>query len=206
MAEIEREAKLTLSPRDYWSIREEGRILECRDQLNVYLHDPTRLEEGLGYLRVRYETGREPMATLKVPRGWEGEVREMLEVECPLKGLGPGLYPWPRRHVQVEGNLPGEMGRHFLAQGIPLLRRLGWMRNLRCVLEVEEVGTVELDRTRLPGGRLHHEVEVETRDEELSRRLVARIGEMAPSAAPSRVGKFSLFLEAAGIARPYPFV
>jgi hypothetical protein len=71
---------------------------------------------------------------------------------------------------------------------------------------VEGVGTVELDRTRLPGGCFHHEVEIETRDADLAGRLVTRIKEMASSATPSRVGKFSLFLEAAGIARSYPFV
>lgn len=206
MGEIEREAKLTLSLRDYERLREEGRVLDCRDQLNVYLHDPGRLQEGLGYLRVRYEMGREPVATLKVPRGWEGEFREMLEMESPLKGLGPGLYPWPRRHVQVASDLPDEMRRHFLAHGIHVVRRLGWMRNLRCVVEIEGLGAVELDRVRLPDGRLHHEVEIESPDADLSSRLVERILEFAPSAAPSRVGKFSLFLESAGLVRPYPFV
>ena len=197
MAEIEREAKLTLSPGDYQLLERGLAVLESRDQLNVYLHDPDRLEEDLGYLRVRYEAGREAIVTLKIPVGWDGEVREMVEVERPLKGLGPGLYPWPRREVRVESNLPEEMCRHFLAQGISRLRRLGWMRNLRRVLDVDGLGTVELDRTQLPGGAIHYEVEIEQQDEDLLNRLVARIREMAPSAESSRVGKFSLFLEAA---------
>jgi len=206
MGGIEREAKLTLSFHDYEGLKETGHVLECTDQLNVYLHDPDRLEEGLGYLRVRYEGGREPLATLKVPRRWEGGFREMLEIERPLKEMGPGLHPWPRRRVQVTSDLPDEMRRHFLDQGIQVVHRLGWMRNLRCVVEMEGLGAVELDRTRLPGGRFHHEVEIESRDVEGSARLVERVLEVAPSAAPSRVGKFSLFLEAAGIVPPYPFV
>lgn len=197
MAEIEREAKLIVSPGDYERIRAVGRVLEIRDQLNVYLHDPDRLQEGLGYLRVRYESGREPTATLKIPRGWEGPVREMLEIERPLKGLGPGLFPWPRRDVPVESNLPPEMGSHFLALGIHRIRRLGWMRNIRCFLEVEEGAVVELDRTALPDGTIHHEVEIETRDQALLQRLVDWVRATAPSAEVTAVGKFSRFLEAA---------
>ena len=55
MAHIEKEAKLTLSQVDYYRLREDCRVLECRDQLNIYLHDPHRLHEGLGYFRVRFE-------------------------------------------------------------------------------------------------------------------------------------------------------
>jgi len=196
MAHIEKEAKLTLSQVDYHRLREDCRVLECRDQLNVYLHDPHRLHEGLGYFRVRFESGREPMATLKIPKGWEGEVREMLEVEQPLSELGPGLFPWPRRRIEVARDLPGEMGRHFLALGITHLRRLGWMRNLRCLVEVVGAGVVELDRTELPGGTRHYEVEIETSEEAELQDLMTRIKEMAPSAAASQVGKFSRFLEA----------
>ena len=197
MAKVEKEAKLTVSLQDYDRVKAAGRVLSCRDQLNVYLHDPSRLHEGLGYLRVRYEAGREPVATLKVPKGWDGEVREMMEVEVPLREFGPGLFPWPRRLVGLE-DLSGEMAEHFLAHRILRLRRLGWMRNLRCVVELGALGSVELDRTQLPGGEIHHEVEVETQDDGALRVLVARIREIAPSAEPSRVGKFSLFLEAVG--------
>jgi hypothetical protein len=204
MAEIEREAKLTLSQGDYQRLMARGRVLERREQLNVYLHDPDRVHEGLGYFRVRYESGREPVATLKILKGWKGDVREMVEIERPLKELGPGLFPWPRRYVRVDSNLPGELGRHFLAMGIQYLRRLGWMRNLRCVVEVEGEGWVEVDRTELPGGRIQHEVEIETQDEALLRRLMVWVMETAPSAEVSTVGKFSRFLEAVGGAHPAP--
>ena len=52
MTSVEREVKLTVTAADYRRIKEAGRVLECRDQLNVYFHDPRRLGEGLGYLRV----------------------------------------------------------------------------------------------------------------------------------------------------------
>ena len=194
MAHIEKETKLTVSREDYDRIRERGRVLECREQLNVYLHDPARLHEGLGYFRVRYETGNDPVATLKIPVGWEGGVRKMLEMERPLREMGPGLFPRPRRRIRVQDDLPGELGQHFLSLGITRLRRLGWMRNLRCVVEVG-VGEVELDRTQLPDGTLLYEVEIETPDDALRTALADKIREWAPSAQESQLGKFSRFLE-----------
>lgn len=196
MAEIEREVKLTLPAKDYRRILDAGRVLGCRDQLNVYLHDPDRLQEGTGYFRVRFESGREPRATLKVPLGWEGAVREMVEVERPLTDMGPGLFPRPRRVIHVDRDLPGEMAEHFLALGLRRLRRLGWMRNLRCRVEVEGSGVVELDRTVLPGGRVHYEVEIETPERELLLRLLAWVKETVPSAELSTVGKFTRFVDA----------
>jgi hypothetical protein len=198
LATIEKEAKLTISPQDYARLKGGGVLQSRRDQLNVYLHDPARLGQGLGYLRVRFQSRRPPVATLKIPKTWDGMIREMVEIECPLSELGAGLNPWPRRHVVVASNLPEAMERHFTTLGITRLRRLGWMRNLRCVLEVGGVGSIELDRTVLPGGDLHHEVEIETQDDELLERLVALVRKEAPSAEPSTVGKFSRFLEAIG--------
>jgi len=194
LAQIETETKLIVSPEDYDRIRERGRVLECREQLNIYYHDPARLQEGLGYLRIRFETGREPVATLKIPVAWEGAVRRMVEIEEPLRVLGPPLYPRPPREVQVREDLPKEMSGHFHKLEITRLRRLGWMRNLRCVVDVGS-GEVELDRTRLPDGTLQFEVEIETPDDALQLTLTRTIREWAPSATPSRVGKFSRFLE-----------
>jgi len=193
VAQIEREIKLIVSSEDYDLIRRKGRVLECREQLNVYLHDPSRLHQGLGYFRVRYETGKEPVATLKIPLGWEGPVRTMVEIEQPLRELGPALFPRPRRRIQVRDDIPGEFGEHFLTLGITRLLRLGWMRNLRCLVDVGE-GVVELDRTRLPNGSVEFEVEIETPDEVLQATLAATIREWAPSATQSQVGKFSRFL------------
>ncbi len=196
MAEIEKEAKLVVSSQDYHRLMETGTLLGCRDQLNIYFHDPERLGQGLGYFRVRFQTGREPVATLKIPKIWVGAVREMVEIQRPLSEMGPGLRPRPGRTIRVAEDLPGQMGRHFSALGITRLRRLGWMRNRRCEIQLGGIGTVELDRTLLPGGRVHHEVEIETSDEDLLRRLMEKVREGAPSAVPSSVGKFSRFLEA----------
>lgn len=194
MAQIEKETKLTVSLEDYEGIRGRGRVLECREQLNIYLHDPARLNQGLGYFRVRFETGREPVATIKIPVAWEGGVRKMMELERPLRELGPGLFPRPRRKLRVQDELPGELGKYFEDLGITEIRRLGWMRNLRCVVDVGS-GVVELDRTRLPDGTVHHEVEIETDDDALQVVLGDTIREWAPSATESLVGKFSRFLE-----------
>jgi uncharacterized protein YjbK len=203
MAETEREAKLTLSRADYLRLREIFPVQECREQLNIYFHDPTRLHEGLGYLRVRFEPQREPWAALKIPRGWDGEVREMFEVEEPLRRFGPGLFPRPRRRIEVATDLTREMAEHFSSVGITHLRRLGWMRNRRCLMEVDDHGLVELDRTELPGGTVHYEVEVETTDQIRMRAILTRIRDLTPSASASRVGKFSRFLEAiAGLSPP----
>jgi hypothetical protein len=202
MTPLERETKLTVSPEDYRRILEGGRVLERRDQLNVYLHDPGLLEEEMGYFRVRFESGREAVATLKIPSGWHGDTREMVEVERPLRELGPSLHPRPRRWVVVELGVPEGLMEHFQALGISRLRRLGWMRNLRCVVELPAGGIVELDRAVFPGGQVLHEVEIESARDETHRLMVDRVRTMAPSAEISRVGKFDRFLEALGLPGP----
>ena len=199
MSPLERETKLSLSAEDYERILERCRVLECRDQLNVYLHDADRLREDSGYFRVRFESGRAPVATLKIPAGWRGDIREMVEVERPLEEMGPTLYPWPRRWVVVDTGVPPGFMEHLQALGIVRLRRLGWMRNLRCVLELDSGGVVELDRTTLPGGEVVHEVEIESPSEEVHARLAAGVRELAPSAQISTMGKFTRFLAALGL-------
>ena len=199
MSPIERETKLVVSRADYLRLRETGRLLEERDQLNVYFHDPARLTDEVGYFRVRFERGREPMASIKIPAGWKGEMREMVEVERPLTDLGPGLFPRPGRWVMVDADVPEGFMDHFRALGIERLRRLGWMRNHRSLVELPGLGSIELDLTVLPGGELHFEVEVENPVEEIHRSLVERIRELAPSATYSRTGKFTRFLVASGL-------
>jgi len=199
MSPIEKETKLVLSPEDYLRIRKEGQVVECRDQLNIYLHDPLRPREELGYFRVRFESGLDPVATLKIPVGWRGEMREMVEVERPLSQFGPALFPRPRRWVMVDTEVPEGFMEHFQSLGIKRLRRLGWMRNHRCVIELDALGTVDLDRTVLPDHVLHYEVEIENPVEEKHRALVERVRVLAPSASFSRVGKFSRFMSAAGL-------
>lgn len=199
MSPIEKETKLVLSPQDYRRIREGGRVLECTDQLNIYFHDPELLREEVGHFRVRFESGRAPVATLKIPIGWTGEMREMLEVERPLSDLGPDLFPRPRRWVTVDTGMHEGFMEHFRALGIKRLRRLGWMRNHRTVIELDELGSVELDRTVLPDGRVHYEVEIENPSETEHDALVERVRVLAPSASFTRVGKFSRFLSAVGL-------
>jgi hypothetical protein len=74
---------------------------------------------------------------------------------------------------------------------------MGWMRNLRSVIELAQgVGTVEVDRTVLPNGVVHHEVEVEHPVVEKHRELTAIVKALAPSAVVTREGKLSRFLSA----------
>ena len=199
MSPIERETKLVLSDEDYSRIREGGRVLECRDQLNIYLHDPLRLRDEIGYFRVRFESGRDPVATLKIPIGWKGEMREMVEFERPLSEMGPSLFPRPLRWVRVDTGLPEGFSEQFRVLGIHRLRRLGWMRNSRCIIQLGALGTVELDRTVLPGGEVHYEVEVEELAEERHRALVEGVRALAPAASFSRIGKFSRFMSSVGL-------
>jgi hypothetical protein len=198
MSPIEKETKLVISAQDYEKLRWGGNVQQCRDQLNIYLHDPVRVRESLGYLRVRFESGRAPSATLKIPAGWRGDMREMVEVERPLSELGPALFPRPRRWVTVDTGVPEGFMEHFRNLGITRLRRLGWMRNLRCLLACRDLGTVELDRTVLPGGEVLHEVEIEHPVDEVHQALVEGVRDMAPSARFTREGKFTRFLAAAG--------
>ena len=197
---IEKETKLVVSPDDYQVILRGGKILDCREQLNIYLHDPERLREGLGSFRIRYEPARQAMATLKIPIRWIGETREMLELECPLSEMGPDFFPRPRRWISVDAGMPEEYAKHFQDLGISRLRRLGWMRNHRCLLDLGEIGEVELDRTRLPDGRVHFEAEIEEPSEAKHKALVAAVKKMAPSAKGTRIGKFTRFIASLGLA------
>ena len=212
MSPLEQETKLLISPDDYRRILEVGTVRECTDQLNVYLHDPDRLAERGETFRVRFETGRDPVATLKLPVAWKGGMRQMVEVERPLSELGPGFHPRPRRWIPIDAHVPEGFMEHLQALGITRVRRLGWMRNRRCVVELpgrtaeespphgaddpSQGGTVEVDRYTLPGGEVLHEVEIEHPVEAVHRMLVARVKELAPSAEVTRMGKFSRFLEA----------
>jgi uncharacterized protein YjbK len=199
MSPIEKETKLVLSAQDYGRIREGGRVVEATDQLNIYFHDPLRLRDELGYFRVRFESGRTPVATIKIPVRWRGEIREMVEIERPLSELGPDLFPRPRRWVTVDPNVAEGFMEHFQGLGISRLRRLGWMRNQRCVIEFGALGTVELDRAVLPDHEVLYEVEIENPSDEKHLALVARVQSLAPSARHTRVGKFSRFMSAVGL-------
>jgi len=193
--QLERETKLVLSAADHARLLSQFPVVECSEQLNVYYLDPDRLEEEVGYFRVRFSSSGQALATLKLPMGWRGEMREMVEVEQPLADLGPALYPRPPRWIEVASDLPDAFAGLLSPLGIVRLRRLGWMRNRRCVLDLSPHGTVELDRVVLPGGGLHFEAEIEDPHEERHLRLVERIRTMAPSAAYSRKGKVTRFLE-----------
>jgi uncharacterized protein YjbK len=196
MAQLERETKLVLSAEDYGRILEEGRLLASVDQLNVYFHDPERIDEMPGYLRVRFSSDTEAVATLKIPVGWSGGIREMLEVERPLREMGSALYPRPRRRIFLPHDLPTEFGSSFVDLGITQLRRLGWLRNLRCLMDLPPHGTVELDRAFLPGGEILYEVEIEAALDATHAALMERVRDLAPSARLSRTGKLTRFLAA----------
>lgn len=199
MAVIERETKLAVSPEDHQRILKTGPSAECTDQLNVYLYDPARLADRHGHFRVRYETGRVPVATLKIPVGWRGDVREMIEVEAPLAKMGPDLRPWPRRWVDIASNVPEEFLQYLQDLGVSRLRRLGWMRNRRCRMMLSGIGEIEVDRTNLPGGSELFEVEIEEADPDRHQAIVDEVRRVAPSAVVSRIGKFSRFLDAVGL-------
>jgi hypothetical protein len=196
MTAVERETKLVLSSGDYRRLLDAGNLVECSDQLNVYYHDPGRLADAEGYLRVRFTAGKEPMVTLKVPLGWSGDLREMMEVERSLREMGKAFFPRPRRCLLVATDLPDEFAAPFVAAGITELWRLGWMRNHRCLLDFPPDGTVELDRTVLPDGVVVHEVEIESDREAAHEALVVQIRRHAPSARSTQVGKFTRFLQA----------
>ena len=100
----------------------------------------------------------------------------------------------------MDSGIPEEYAKHFQDLGISRLRRLGWMRNHRCLLELGEIGQVELDRTRLPDGRVHFEAEIEEPSEVRHQALVAAVKKMAPSATGTRIGKFTRFIASLGLA------
>ncbi len=205
MSSIETELKLLLSEEEYERLRREAENPLVQGPAERLLARSRPPRGGPGLFPIRYRNG-------SVPGGDPEDSRRLGWGHAKDAGGGaaagrPGAcsLSTSRRWIHVERDLPEAFRGHFQRLGIRRLRRLGWMRNLRCVVELEPTGSVELDRTVLPGGRVRHEVEIEDPSPESRAALQSMIMALAPGARVSRVGKFSSFLAASGWTKPSGF-
>lgn len=188
---LEVETKLELDADGYRRVLESGEAKGCVEQLNVYYdRDWTLADAGAG-LRVRYETGAAPVLTLKLPVRGRAGPRAMREWDL---SRGEARRSAPRA-LELRRDLPEALRAPLLQLGIERLLRVGWSRNLRWRVRLDE-GVVELDRLRLPDGSVVHEVEVEEEDPARHTALVERLREIVPSVRPSDLGKFERFRRA----------
>lgn len=187
------EVKLELSYADFTRLLKECQVDRCIEQLNVYYDQDSELAERASTFRIRLSKTDSPKVTLKVPTSQAEATREAMEVEGDLSA-----FRMPRRTIDVGRDLPPAFRSSLRSWGVDSLRRVGWMRTSRYIVQLWSIGPVELDEVELPGGQLFFEVEFESDDDALRGRLVESIRQFADSARPSRQSKYERFVAAVG--------
>jgi uncharacterized protein YjbK len=196
--QLEVETKFELTADGFRELQAIGRICGKQDQLNVYYDADWKLAESSATLRIRFSCSSEPVLTLKVPVSRSGAVRVMQEFEIGLVSHRSTLCRSKRpTAIDVERELPSELGDSLMCLGVYHVRRVGWVRNTRLAIEVSEVGRIELDRLELPDGSIVHEAEIETNSDWAQQRLAELVCNHAPEAKPSTINKFQRFRQAA---------
>jgi uncharacterized protein YjbK len=197
MQHLEVETKFELSANGFECLKTIGRVCRSVDQLNVYYDAGWKLADNSATLRIRFHDRSNPVLTLKIPILRSGAQRVMRELETVLSRQGPMLCR--SQHpisIDVERDLPEEVAQYLLCIGVHHLQRVGWVRNTRLVLEIGDVGHIELDRLELPDGSVVHEAEIETESTWAQERLAQIVCRHVPDAKPSTTNKFQRFRRA----------
>jgi uncharacterized protein YjbK len=194
------ETKFELDAASFEHLMHVADVINCSDQLNVYYDRAWRLANHAATFRIRFSKGRLPVLTLKIPVEYSGEARVMKEFEYQLGGGGRRQVRSVAQHaeIDVDRQLPPEIGDVLLRLGVNRLERVGWVRNQRFVLRRADVGQFELDRLLLPDGQVFYEVEIESEDLEAHDRFAQWVRLEAPAARESRISKFQRFRAALG--------
>jgi len=195
---LEVETKFEISSGDFDRLQTIGNVRRCERQLNVYYDAHWKLADSACTLRIRLANYSSPILALKVPVSKAGEQRVMREFEVLARDLrlesGASLHP---TKIDAERELPDELQQQLARFGVRHLQRVGWVRNTRLTVEVQGIGAVELDRTKLPDGTVAHEAEIESPDAVVQRKLAVLVRHCAYDAKPSHVSKFERFRRAA---------
>lgn len=191
------ESKWTIFRNDFDRLLDRCVILRRIDQLNVYFdNDQWILANAGATCRVRCAPRDRAMFTLKFPVSREADgARRSIEIESPAHAAFTqhfSLY-WMFLDFSL---LNSELRRALPPMNIPVLRRVGRMRNIRHVLRLPSGGTFELDRFTLPGGEIAFEIEVEECDLKKRAAIVSEVCDLIPDAVPSHLSKFQRFREA----------
>ena len=201
MQRLETESKFELTPEAFERLKALGNIARQEDQLNVYYDAQWKLAEHSATLRVRFHAGARPVLTLKLPVSHAGSHRVMKEFEVVLSNKRGSCLRSPRPNsIDIETQLPKQFRDRLRELGITQVQRVGWVRNMRVVVIIENMGQLELDRLELPDGSVVHEVEIESRSESVRNHLADVVCRYAPDAMPSKINKFQRFRLAATIA------
>lgn len=198
MPYLEVETKFELSEGDFECLKSLGHVASCANQLNVYYDANWKLADSSTTLRIRFKDGADPVLSLKIPVSHDGLRRVMQEVEITLPRQRPS--PLRSRHpanIDVERELPEEFCEYLRYLNVRHLERVGWVRNTRFVVEIENLGHIELDRLELPDGSVVHEAEIESGNDWMQQSLSDLVCQHAPQARPSTVSKFQRFRRAA---------
>ncbi|HXE59100.1 MAG TPA: CYTH domain-containing protein [Gemmatimonadaceae bacterium] len=198
MRHLEFETKFELTAGSFDRVKSMGRISRRDDQLNVYYDAAWRLADSSSTLRIRFHQRADPILALKIPIDFIGATRVMQEFEVILSRRN-SVFARSRHPtvIDVQADLPRELGSRLLSLGLERVERIGWMRNTRLVIEIGDVGCIELDRLQLPDGTVVHEAEIETEKVSVQERLSALLCRHAPDALPSTMNKFQRFRRAA---------
>lgn len=198
MQHLEVETKFELTANGFECLKAIGRVCRREDQLNVYYDAEWKLANNSATLRIRFHDRSNPVLTLKIPICRSGAQRVMRELEIALSRQGPMLLRSQHpTSIDVERDLPKELGQYLLCIGVHHVQRVGWVRNTRLVLEISDVGYIELDRLELPDGSVVHEAEIETESAWAQERLAQIVCRHVPDAKPSTANKFQRFRQAA---------
>lgn len=194
MHQLETESKFELTAADFERLLTLGQVSSSADQLNVYYDAEWKLADSASTLRIRFGASVDPVLTLKVPVAQNGPKRVMREFEIRLaRENATSARSHHPATINVERDLPSELQNYLVHLGVNRLVRMGWVRNSRTVLEISGLGSLELDRLRLPDGTTYYEVEIESNSDRVHESLVRWIRTYAPEAKPSLISKFQRF-------------
>jgi uncharacterized protein YjbK len=195
---LEVESKLELSRFDFEHLLGSGQTQKTTEQLNVYYDSEGLLAASGSTFRVRFATGRMPVVTLKIPIYSHDGCRTSREIEAPITQAIASLRGRVSipRIIDVQRLLAPDFADALSKLNISTLRRVGYMRNRRHVVEFAGLGTVELDWAKLPDGKDFYEAEIESDDFEERRRLVDFVRQVVPASRPSTISKFERFQRA----------
>jgi uncharacterized protein YjbK len=196
-AQSEIESKWTLSRDGFDVLLSRCHVVRCMDQLNVYFDHRWTLASIGATCRLRLVPHEAVVFTLKVPVKWGDDgTRESMEFEMPAHSAFDrqfSLFVSSFERARLTAPVREVLERFH----VEYLRRVGWMRNTRRVLQLNSGEQFELDAFCLPGGEWCYEVEVEERDCERRSSLVTSIRRWVPTAFPSTASKFERFTAAA---------
>lgn len=200
MKSIELESKLLLDWASYVAIQGAGDIIEDVDQLNIYFDSPDwGLAEASATCRVRFESSGTRQLTLKIPEGRHlrnGHARAMEEYEWPLDELTEVVGGWSHKLIHIPSVFPPEAGKALDALGIEKLIRVGWSRNRRLILTLDNNIYLELDHLKLPRNRVIFEAEVESPNLADHERALERLKSITSNLRLSERSKFQRFRDA----------